>query len=136
MATAIKRRYDAQTSFEQREYYETFMRTVPCPSCGGRRLKKESLAVTVGGLNISELCSLSVSALADFFEGLRLSRTEEIIAREIKKEIHSRLGFLKSVGLEYLTLARKIGLAFGRRGTAHPACHADRLVAGRRAVYP
>ena len=113
VATAIKRRYDAQTSFEQREYYETFMRTVPCPSCGGRRLKKESLAVTVGGLNISELCSLSVSALADFFEGLRLSRTEEIIAREIKKEINSRLGFLKSVGLEYLTLARKSGSLSG-----------------------
>ena len=113
VATAIKRRYDSQTSFEQREYYETFMRTVPCPSCGGRRLKKESLAVTVGGLNISELCSLSVSALADFFEGLRLSRTEEIIAREIKKEINSRLGFLKSVGLEYLTLARKSGSLSG-----------------------
>ena len=113
VATAIKRRYDAQTSFEQREYYETFMRTVPCPSCGGRRLKKESLAVTVGGLNISELCSLSVSALADFFEGLRLSRTEEIIAKEIKKEINSRLGFLKSVGLEYLTLARKSGSLSG-----------------------
>ena len=113
VATAIKRRYDAQTSFEQREYYETFMRTVPCPSCGGRRLKKESLAVTVGGLNISELCSLSVSALADFFEGLRLSRTEEIIAREIKKEINSSVGFLKSVGLEYLTLARKSGSLSG-----------------------
>ena len=113
VATAIKRRYDAQTSFEQREYYETFMRTVPCPSCGGRRLKKESLAVTVGGLNISELCSLSVSALADFFEGLRLSRPEEIIAKEIKKEINSRLGFLKSVGLEYLTLARKSGSLSG-----------------------
>ena len=113
VATAIKRRYDAQTSFEQREYYETFMRTVPCPSCGGRRLKKESLAVTVGGLNISELCSMSVSALADFFESLRLSRTEEIIAREIKKEINSRLGFLKSVGLEYLTLARKSGSLSG-----------------------
>ena len=78
------------------------MKAVPRPTCGGKRLKKESLAVTVGGMNISELCSLSVSALVDFFEELKLSKTEELIAKEIRKEIRSRLGFLKSVGLEYL----------------------------------
>ena len=110
---AVKRRYDAQTDFEQREYYQAFMKDVPCPTCGGRRLKKESLAVTVGGLNISELCALSVSALVDFFENLKLNKTEEMIAKEIRKEIRSRLGFLKSVGLEYLTLARKAGSLSG-----------------------
>ncbi len=109
----IKRRYEQNASMEAREYYEEFMENVPCPVCGGKRLKKESLAVTVGGKNISELCDLSISQLKKFFEDLRLTKTEEAIAKEIKKEINSRLGFLQSVGLDYLTLGRSAGSLSG-----------------------
>jgi len=109
----IKRRYEQNASFEVREYYEEFMENVPCPVCNGKRLKKESLAVTVGGKNISELCDFSISQLKNFFTDLKLSNTEETIAKEIKKEINSRLGFLESVGLDYLTLSRSAGTLSG-----------------------
>ncbi len=109
----IKRRYDTNTSFEVREYYETFMDNVPCPSCKGKRLRPEPLAVTVGGKNIHELCTLSVGNALQFVNGLALSRSETQIAAEIRKEINARLGFLKSVGLEYLTLGRKSGSLSG-----------------------
>jgi excinuclease ABC subunit A len=109
----VKRRYEQNTNMEAKEYYEEFMENVPCPVCEGKRLKKESLAVTVGGKNISDLCSLSIAQLKEFFENLKLSKTEEAIAKEIKKEINSRLGFLQSVGLDYLTLARSAGSLSG-----------------------
>ena len=109
----IKRRYEQNTSFEAREYYESFMENVPCPECLGKRLKKESLAVTVGGKNISELCEMSITELREFFDKLKLSKTEEKIAKEIKKEIKERLGFLQSVGLEYLMLGRRAGTLSG-----------------------
>ncbi len=95
------------------DYYNEFMDFTPCPECGGKRLSPEILAVTVGGLNIYELCSLNVNAALDFFEKLQLTETEETIAREILKEIKARLGFLKSVGLDYLTLWRKSGSLSG-----------------------
>ena len=95
------------------EYYNEFMDFTPCPECGGKRLSPEILAVTVGGLNIYELCSLNVTAALDFFEALKLTPTEETIAKEILKEIRARLGFLKSVGLDYLTLWRKSGSLSG-----------------------
>ncbi|MBQ9748276.1 MAG: excinuclease ABC subunit UvrA [Clostridia bacterium] len=95
------------------EYYNDFMDFTPCPACGGKRLSPEILSVTVGGLNIYELCSLNVTAALRFFEELRLTATEEQIAREILKEIRSRLGFLQSVGLDYLTLWRKSGSLSG-----------------------
>ncbi len=95
------------------EYYNEFMDFVPCPSCKGKRLSPEILSVTVGGLNIYELCSLNVDRALRFFEELKLDRTDEQIAREILKEIRSRLGFLKSVGLDYLTLWRKSGTLSG-----------------------
>ncbi|MBR6553274.1 MAG: excinuclease ABC subunit UvrA [Clostridia bacterium] len=109
----IKRRYDTNTSFEVREYYETFMDNVPCPSCKGKRLRPEPLAVTVGGMNIHDLCQLSVGKALDFVQGLSLSSSETQIAAEIRKEINARLGFLNSVGLEYLTLGRKSGSLSG-----------------------
>ena len=87
-------------------YYDDFMIEVPCPECGGKRLKKESLCVTVGGLNIAELSELSVSDAIKFFESLTLTEKEETIAREIVKEIKARLSFLNRVGLEYLSLSR------------------------------
>ena len=95
------------------EYYTEFMDFVPCPSCKGKRLSPEILSVTVGGLNIYELCSLNVEGALKFFEELQLDQTERQIAREILKEIRARLGFLKSVGLEYLTLWRKAGTLSG-----------------------
>ncbi len=111
----IDRRYrQCGNDFAAREYYEEFMENIPCSECGGRRLKPEALAVTVGGLNIAELCDLSVAKCKSFFENLQLTPKEEEIAREILKEIKSRLGFLNSVGLEYLTLSRKsAGLSGG-----------------------
>ncbi len=95
------------------EYYNEFMDFTPCPECGGKRLSPEILAVTVGGLNIYELCSLNVTAALKFFEELKLTPTEETIAKEILKEIRARLGFLQSVGLDYLTLWRKSGSLSG-----------------------
>lgn len=95
------------------EYYEQFMEELDCPKCGGSRLNPEVLAVTVGGLNIDQFCRLSVTAALDFVNGLEFSEMEMQIAREIIKELKARLGFLSSVGLEYLTLARRSGSLSG-----------------------
>ncbi len=95
------------------EYYEQFIENIECSACRGRRLKDSILAVTVGGLNIHEVCALSVSDSLDFFEKINFTETEWAIAREIIKEIKSRLGFLVNVGLNYLTLARNAGTLSG-----------------------
>ena len=97
----------------QNDYYEDFIEDVPCPECHGRRLNENSLAVTVGGLNIDEFCRMSVAKALEFVNDLKLTPTEETIAKEILKEVRSRLGFLKNVGLDYLTLARKAGTLSG-----------------------
>ncbi len=104
----IERRYEQNmTNPEMRAYYEEFMETVPCKKCKGKRLKDEALAVTVGGLNIAQLCDLPVVKSFEFFSELKLDKTQTIIAKEILKEILARLGFLKNVGLDYLSLSRK-----------------------------
>ena len=110
----LQRRY-RQTSSDGVKYdIERYMRTMPCEACGGKRLKKEALAVTVGGKNIYELTSLSVAKLLEFLDGLQFSANDTLIAAGILKEIKSRLGFLKNVGLEYLTLSRSaVGLSGG-----------------------
>lgn len=95
------------------DYYEQFLEEVPCTACKGMRLKKEMLGVTVGGKNIHEVCSISVSECIKFFDELKFEGAELEISREIVKEIKSRLGFLSSVGLEYLTLSRKSGSLSG-----------------------
>lgn len=106
----IDRRYRmVANDFEMREYYETFMESVPCEECGGKRLKAEALAVTVGGLNIAEVCDLPVAKAKVFFKELKLVGKDAVIAKEILKEINSRLSFLSNVGLDYLTLSRKSG---------------------------
>ncbi len=97
----------------QSDYYETFVDNVPCPKCKGQRLNAASLAVTVGGKNIDELCRLSISQALDFVRSLTFSEMQMHIAKEIIKEITARLGFLESVGLDYLTLARKSGSLSG-----------------------
>ena len=89
------------------DYYEQFIEETPCPQCNGQRLNKQALSVKVGGLNIDELCRLSISDSLDFVSSLTFEGGQAEIARDILKEIKARLGFLKSVGLEYLTLARK-----------------------------
>ncbi len=110
----INRRY-AQNSdnAEVREYYEDFMDVVPCAACNGKRLSKEALCVTVGGKNIAEVCDMPVSESLEFFSGLTLPEMQMIIAKDILKEIEERLGFLKRVGLEYLTLSRRAGSLSG-----------------------
>ena len=95
------------------DYYDQFIESAPCPECGGRRLSPTMLAVTVGGLNISEFCALSVEKSLKFVNGLKLTPSEEKIASEILKEIRARLTFLASVGLEYLSLANKSGTLSG-----------------------
>ncbi len=104
-----------QTRFEQtqNEYYEDFIEDIPCPECSGKRLNPISLAVTVGGIGIDDFTKKSVSAALSFTNSLTLTETELTIAKEIIKEIKSRLGFLESVGLEYLTLSRKAGSLSG-----------------------
>ena len=95
------------------EYYEAFVEESACHACGGGRLNPMMLAVTVGGLNIFELCSMSVADIIAFLNDLKLSASDAEIARDILKEIRARLSFLASVGLEYLTLARKAGTLSG-----------------------
>ena len=95
------------------EYYEQFIEETPCPVCHGQRLNKFSLSVTVGGKNIDEFCRMSVSNGLDFINSLEFSPSEAQIAKDILKEIRARLGFMKSVGLEYLTLARRASTLSG-----------------------
>lgn len=102
----LERRHAETTSEWSRAEIEESMNEIPCPDCGGRRLKKEILAVTVGGLNIMEFCEKSIGQELEFLDDLHLSEQQTMIAERILKEAKSRLGFLKNVGLEYLTLAR------------------------------
>ena len=95
------------------DYYQQFVEEVACPKCGGRRLSDLVLSVTVGGLNIDEFCRLSVSSAIDFVEALSFTESEARIAKDVIKEIKARLNFLKSVGLEYLNLARCAGTLSG-----------------------
>ncbi len=103
----------ANPNVTDHEYYDQFMIDTDCPECHGARLNSEALSVTVGGINIHEFCAKSISAALDFVNGLSFTETEMKIAREIVKELKSRLGFLFSVGLEYLTLSRKAGTLSG-----------------------
>ena len=109
----IERRYKETQSDASRKELEELMSECPCPECGGRRLRKESLAVTVGGKNIYEFTTLSVEDALVWLDGLTLTEQQMLIADRILKEIRSRLGFLKSVGLGYLTLARSAGTLSG-----------------------
>ncbi|MBQ6848699.1 MAG: excinuclease ABC subunit UvrA [Clostridia bacterium] len=102
----MQRRYNETSSDWAREELEQYMSQVDCPACHGRRLKPESLAVTVGGLNIMDLCDKTVEEMLTFIDGLTLTQREQFIGHRILKEIKERLGFLNSVGLGYLTLSR------------------------------
>jgi excinuclease ABC subunit A len=102
----IERRHSETESDYSREKYEGYMREVPCPSCGGTRLKPEILAVTVGGRSIAEVSSLSIGDANDFFHTIELYGRDKAIAERVLKEVHARLGFLVDVGLDYLSLDR------------------------------
>ena len=113
IVTNLERRYRETQSDGMKRELEECMSQCPCPTCQGRRLKKESLAVTVGGLDIDSYCHKSVSDALNFMERLELNPTQTMIAAQIIKEIKSRLGFLRSVGLQYLTLSREAGTLSG-----------------------
>ena len=113
IVTSLERRYKETNSPGMREEYEGYMSNIPCPDCGGQRLKPTSLGVTVGGMNIAQLSELSVRKAREFCAGLTLSEKERMIAGQILKEIDNRLGFLCDVGLEYLTLSRSAGTLSG-----------------------
>jgi excinuclease ABC subunit A len=109
----IERRHDETDSDSAREKLEQFMREIPCRACKGQRLKPESLAVTVGGVNIAELTSKSIRDTLQFVESMELSDRERMIAERLLKEIRERLRFLVDVGLDYLSLARPAGTLAG-----------------------
>ena len=101
-----EQRYRETGSDTMKAEYESFMRITPCGTCGGKRLRKESLAVTVGGIDIYDLTCMSIRTLQDFLNNLELTSTQQKIGHQVLKEIKSRVGFLIDVGLDYLTLAR------------------------------
>lgn len=109
----VKRRYRETGSDYTKQEYETFMEISPCAECGGKRLKKESLAVTVGEKNIAEITEYSIGDLKQFLEQLELTEQQKKIGHLVLKEINARVGFLLDVGLEYLTLSRSTGSLSG-----------------------
>ena len=132
----VEQRYRETGSDAMKQEYETFMRITPCKTCKGQRLKKESLAVTVGDKNIYEITALSIERLRDFLKDLKLSSQQELIGKQILKEIRARVGFLAEVGLDYLSLSRATAYTFRRRSAEDPSGDTDRLRAGRSCLYP
>ena len=106
LVNSLERRYRETQSQSMREEYEEYLGEYPCPDCGGKRLKKEALAVTVGGKSIYEVCCLSCRESLEFFEGLELTERQQFIGGRLVKEILERVRFLVDVGLDYLTLDR------------------------------
>lgn len=109
----MNRRYRETGSETMKQEYEAFMSITPCKECGGMRLKKESLAVTIANKNIHEITSMSIRRLHEFLENLELTEQQQLIGKRIIKEIRSRVGFLVNVGLEYLSLSRATGTLSG-----------------------
>lgn len=108
----VERRY-REASERIKGEYETFMTITPCKTCRGHRLKETSLAVTIGNMNISELCDMSIGKIAEFFRNVTLTERQRLIGGEILREIDARIGFLMDVGLEYLSLSRATGTLSG-----------------------
>ncbi len=110
---SLMRKYKETTSQTMKEYYESLMTDCVCPECEGKRLKRESLSVTINNKNIYELTSMSILQIKDFMENLKMTKKEEKIAYQILKEIKARIQFLIDVGLDYLTLSRAAGTLSG-----------------------
>lgn len=108
----VQRRY-RESSERMKAEYEAYMTVTPCDTCHGQRLKATSLAVTVGGLNIAQLCDMNIGKIAQFFNEVQLTERQQLIGAQILKEIHARIGFLIDVGLEYLSLSRATGTLSG-----------------------
>ncbi len=113
IANNLLRRYNESTSEYAKQEIGKLIKNVPCLTCGGKRLKAEALAVTVGGLNIYELCDMSITKIDEFLYNLKLTASQKMIAERILTEIHARLKFLIDVGLDYLTLNRSSGTLSG-----------------------
>ena len=113
LVKSVERRYRETASEISKQEYETFMRITPCKLCKGMRLKREALAVTVCDKNIHEITALSIGKLHEFLQDMKLTQTQEIIGKQLLKEIRARVGFLMNVGLDYLTLARATGSLSG-----------------------
>ena len=109
----LERRFRETSSSWIKSEIEAYMSAIPCDECGGKRLSKESLSVTVGGININDFCEKSIADALNFVENIELTQREQLIAKEVLKEIRERLNFLNSVGLEYLTLSRSSGTLSG-----------------------
>ena len=109
----VQRRYRETGSDTMKQEYEQFMRVTPCKTCGGQRLKKEALAVTVSGKNIYEVTSMSIRKLQAFLKDMELTEQQKLIGAQVLKEIRARVGFLVDVGLDYLTLSRATGTLSG-----------------------
>ena len=106
LVTNLERRYSQTQSDSMKEEYEQYMSDTPCPECHGQRLRREALAVTVGGISIAQLSEMSIRDALRFINGLELTPRQQMIGAQILKEVRQRLGFLQDVGLDYLTLAR------------------------------
>jgi len=124
----LRRRHQDAESDSQRDQIEGYMRQVPCPDCGGARLNPLSLAVTIDGHSIHDVCGLSIGEAAKALQGLNLTDREEMIAQQVLKEIGGRLGFLLDVGLDYLTLSRSAATLAG--GEAHRIRLASQIGSG------
>ncbi|MFG6383266.1 MAG: excinuclease ABC subunit UvrA [Lachnospiraceae bacterium] len=109
----VQRRYRETGSDTMKQEYEAFMRVTPCKTCGGQRLKREALAVTVSGKNIYEVTSISIWKLQQFLQEMELTKQQQLIGAQVLKEIKARVGFLVDVGLDYLTLSRATGTLSG-----------------------
>lgn len=109
----LERRYRETNSNYSRDEIQEYMSDVECPVCHGERLTKEALSVTIGGKNINEFCKMSITKALEFVNSLEFTEREKLIGKQIIKEIKERLGFLRSVGLEYLTLSRSAGTLSG-----------------------
>ena len=132
----VEQRYRETGSEAMKQEYESFMRITPCTTCKGQRLKKESLAVTVADKNIYEVTNMPVQKLQGFLRDLKLSKQQELIGRQILKEIRARVGFLAEVGLDYLSLGRATGTLSGGEAQRDPSCHTDRIRACGGCIYP
>ncbi|HYF82670.1 MAG TPA: excinuclease ABC subunit UvrA [Clostridia bacterium] len=109
----LDRRYKETKSDYMRNEIEKYMSSIPCPDCKGTRLRKESLAIKIGGLSIAEVCDMSIYKIKDFFDQVQLSEKHKLISKLVLKEVRDRLEFLLNVGLEYLTLSRTAGTLSG-----------------------
>lgn len=131
----VEQRYRETGSDAMKQEYETFMRITPCKTCKGQRLKKEALAVTVGNKNIYELTALSIENLKKFLAELKLTEQQELIGRQILKEVRARVGFLAEVGLDYLSLGRATATLSGGEAQRIRPGNADRFRSCRRGLY-